>query len=164
MLLSGEVDAIPPEAEWNHFVKLNHSIPSDTQPREVKDIDFTGRDDPLTQPVREGTLERQKRFLKTWSPGFWVLSPSGHLHSYPSSSAPISHPSSSLALRHCTLGAMPVPEMTSKGKQLEAVFTIDAPDGKYVFRAKSWEELMSWWTEIEKVSGVPTGLAVRSLG
>ncbi|KAK4058567.1 hypothetical protein OIO90_000011 [Microbotryomycetes sp. JL221] len=150
MLLSGEVDSIAPDAEWTYFAKLNHSIPAGTPPRKLEDIQFTGKDSPLTQPLREGILERQKRFLKTWSTGYWILSPSGHLHSFPSSSSPISHPTTSLSLRHCTLGAMPTPEATTKGKQLEAMFTIDAPDGKYVFRAKSWEELMAWWSEIEQ--------------
>ncbi|KAM0792607.1 hypothetical protein ACM66B_005268 [Microbotryomycetes sp. NB124-2] len=150
MLLSGEVDSIAPDAEWTFFSKLNHVIPSDTPSRKLEDIDFTGREDPRTIPVREGMLERQKRFLKTWSNGFWILSPSGHLHSYASSTSPIAFPQVSLALRHCTLGPMPMPEVGSKGKQMEALFTIDAPDGKYVFRAKSWEELSAWWTDVEK--------------
>ncbi|KAK4053185.1 hypothetical protein OIV83_001920 [Microbotryomycetes sp. JL201] len=150
MLLSGEVDTIAPDAEWTFFSKLHHVIPADTAPRRLEDIEYTGREDPLTQPVREGVLERQKRFLKTWATGFWILSPSGHLHSYASSTSPISHPAVSLPLRHCTLGPMPTPEVGSKGKQLEAMFTVDAPDGKYVLRAKSWEELSAWWTDIEK--------------
>lgn len=57
------------QTEWNHFVKLNHTIPADTPPKIADELDYPGRDDPLTTPVKEGLLERQKRFLKTWSSG-----------------------------------------------------------------------------------------------
>jgi hypothetical protein len=47
---------------------------------------------------------------------------------------------------------MPTPEASTKGRQLDALFTIEAPDGNHILRAKSWEELSGWWIEIEKVS------------
>ena len=54
---------------------------------------------------------------------------------------------------------MPTPEASSKGKQLEALFTIEAADGtKHVLRAKSWEELGGWWeglSQFTKVAPVP---------
>lgn len=92
--------------------------------------------------------------------GFYVLTPTGHLHTYASSAVPIQTPASSLNLRLCTLGPMPTPDAvgggTSKGnKPLEPLFTIEGNDGtKHVLRAKSWEELSGWWAEIEKVSGM----------
>lgn len=46
---------------------------------------------------------------------------------------------------------MPTPEPSTKGRQLEAMFTIESPDSRNVFRAKSWEELSGWWEAFEKV-------------
>lgn len=129
----------------------------------------------MTLPLKEGMLERQKRIMKTWTSGipllpplspprrkltlnlerhagYYLLTPTGHLHSYPTSSSPLPAPSTSLYLPHCTLGPMPTPEASTKGRQLEAMFTIEDAGGvKHILRAKSWEELGGWWEGLGKV-------------
>lgn len=85
---------------------------------------------------------------------YFVLTPSGNLHEYRSPDAALDKPAVSLHLPACTLGPMPTPEPSTKGRQLDAMFTIEGDGGaRNVFRAKSWEELSAWWGEIEKVRG-----------
>ncbi|ORY79742.1 hypothetical protein BCR35DRAFT_325252 [Leucosporidium creatinivorum] len=151
MILSAGVDCVGPDTEWNHFLTLNHVIPASTPARSIDNLDYPGHEDPMTVPLKEGMLERQKRIMKSWTTGYYLLTPQGHLHTYPTSSAPLPSPSSSLYLPHCTLGPMPTPEASTKGRQLEAMFTIEDQSGtKHVLRAKSWEELGGWWEGLVK--------------
>lgn len=164
IMLSAGVDSIAPDTEWNFFAKLNHLIPKDTPPKDPDQLEYAGRDDPLTVTLKEGMLERQSSWIKSWKSAFYLLTPSGFLHSYPTSSSPIGQPASSLNLRLCTLGPMPTPETSNDQRgQLEALFTLDGPDGKHVLRAKSWEELSSWWGDIEKVSSMHNSKCKRKL-
>ncbi|GAA5839720.1 hypothetical protein JCM11251_002572 [Rhodosporidiobolus azoricus] len=100
MFLSATVDSLPSDAEWSHFLKLNHALLPDTPPKTIKDVVYDGKGDALTGVVMEGLLERQSSFLRSWKPAYFLLTPSGHLHVYPpppasSSTATASHPSSS---------------------------------------------------------------------
>ncbi|KAK4698547.1 hypothetical protein P7C70_g7726, partial [Phenoliferia sp. Uapishka_3] len=143
-----------PQAEWNHFKSLNHILPRDTPPTVPEEIDFIGKDDLMTASVREGLMERQKRFVKTWKSAYFILTPSGNLHEYPSQDVPLNKPSVSLHLPSCTLGPMPTPEPSAKGRPIEAMFTIEGDGSRNVFRAKSWEELSTWWLAIERYTKV----------
>ncbi|TNY21749.1 hypothetical protein DMC30DRAFT_435080 [Rhodotorula diobovata] len=82
MFLSATVDSVPPDAEWHHFLRLNHLVLPDTRPKTLDDVKWEGKGDPLTSVVREGLLERQTSILKSWKPAYFVLTPSGHLHIY----------------------------------------------------------------------------------
>ncbi|GJN88320.1 hypothetical protein Rhopal_001285-T1 [Rhodotorula paludigena] len=82
MFLSATVDSVPPEAEWAHFVKLNHVLASSVPEKTLDDVVWDGKGDPLTSVVLEGLLERQTSFLKSWKPAYFILTPSGHLHIY----------------------------------------------------------------------------------
>lgn len=151
VFLSANVDSTEPQAEWAHFASLNHLIPADTQPKTLDSVLYPHKDDPLTIPIKEGILDRQKKFIRTWQTGaYWVLTPSGNLHSYHDSSAPLAKPNLSIPLSACSLGPLPSPEADAKGKTAEPCFTLETPDGKQVLRAKSWEELDSWHNQLEK--------------
>ncbi|GAA6012364.1 hypothetical protein JCM10207_007058 [Rhodosporidiobolus poonsookiae] len=93
MFLSATVDSIPSDAEWAHFLKLNHALPLDARKKAVADVAYDGRGDRLTGVVKEGMLERQTSFLRSWKPAYFLLTPSGHLHVYPP--PPPSSPSAS---------------------------------------------------------------------
>lgn len=151
VLLSANVDSLPLDAEWTHFTKLNHILPRSLPPTDASSIDYAGKADPLTSPLRSGPLERQKRFVKTWKSAHFVLTPSGNLHEYAAPDAPLNRPAVSLHLPACTLGPMPDSVPSPKGRPLEAMFTVEGPDSRNVFRAKSWEELSAWWSAIERV-------------
>ncbi|SCV69036.1 BQ2448_2056 [Microbotryum intermedium] len=174
MMLSAGVDGVAPEVsrlighrhlettaqltgngrdqtEWNYFQRSNFTIPSETPLRSPDEVTYVGRDDALTEPVKEGLLDRQSRILKSWKPSFYILTPSGNLHSYANSGANFASPVTSMNLTLCSLGPMPIPDVPTKGKALEALFTVQDGEGtKHVFRAKSWEELNAWWVELEK--------------
>ena len=151
VFLSANVDSTEPQAEWAHFATLNHLIPQETQPKTLESVLYPHKDDPLTIPLKQGLLDRQKKFIRTWQTGaYWVLTPSGNLHSYQDSSAPLSKPNLSIPLSACSLGPLPSPEADAKGKTAEPAFTLETPDGKQVLRAKSWEELESWHHQLEK--------------
>ncbi|SGZ22086.1 BQ5605_C022g09427 [Microbotryum silenes-dioicae] len=153
MILSAGVDGVAPETEWNYFQRSNFTIPPETPLRSPDEVTYVGRDDALTEPVKEGLLDRQSRILKSWKPSFYILTPSGNLLSYANSGANFASPVNSMNLTLCSLGPMPIPDVPTKGKALEALFTVQDGEGtKHVFRAKSWEELNAWWVELEKVS------------
>jgi hypothetical protein len=57
------------QAEWKHFANLNHLIPPSTPARDLNLITYPHRDDPSTKPIKEGLLERKKRFTKSWKEG-----------------------------------------------------------------------------------------------
>ncbi|GAA6034167.1 hypothetical protein JCM8097_003763 [Rhodosporidiobolus ruineniae] len=83
MFLSAAIDSIPSDAEWAHFLKLNHAVLPSTPAKSPKTAPYAGRGDPLTGVVMEGLLERQTSFLRSWKPAYFLLTPSGHLHVYP---------------------------------------------------------------------------------
>ncbi|BGP23045.1 PH domain containing protein [Rhodotorula toruloides] len=83
MFLSATVDSVPPDAEWQHFLKLNHVVLPDVAEKTLDDVQWDGKGHELTSVVMEGMLERQTSFLKSWKPAYFVLTPSGHLHIYP---------------------------------------------------------------------------------
>ncbi|GAA5912834.1 hypothetical protein JCM6882_000441 [Rhodosporidiobolus microsporus] len=83
MFLSATVDSLPSDAEWHHFLKLNHALPPDAPPKTLRDVAYDGKGDALTGVVMEGLLERQSSFLRSWKPAYFLLTPSGHLHVYP---------------------------------------------------------------------------------
>ncbi|GAA6051519.1 hypothetical protein JCM3770_000394 [Rhodotorula araucariae] len=96
MFLSATVDSVPPEAEWAHFLRLNHVVLPDVAEKTLDDVLWAGKGDPLTTVVLEGMLERQTSFLRSWKPAYFILTPSGHLHIYgpPPASAVPAAPSS----------------------------------------------------------------------
>ncbi|GAA5879004.1 hypothetical protein JCM8547_000173 [Rhodosporidiobolus lusitaniae] len=134
MFLSATVDSLPSDAEWAHFVKLNHSVHPDTPGRTLAEVGYEGRGDPLTGVVMEGLLERQTSFLRSWKPAYFLLTPSGHLHVYPpppaststSSSTPPSPsgaadssvPSSPVLLSDSNPSGSPLPPLTPSALHL----------------------------------------------
>ncbi|GAA5944549.1 uncharacterized protein JCM15063_004918 [Sporobolomyces koalae] len=138
MFLSATVDSVPPESEWSHFLKLNHTISPELPPKTLNDVEWQGKGDERCQIVLEGTLDRQTSFLKTWKPAYFILSPTGHLLLYqPPTAATESHDSGSDALASisptafhllttatpilslhlptCSLGPMPTPPDSYEG-------------------------------------------------
>lgn len=72
MFLSAAVDSIEPSAEWEHFLKLNHAVLPETPARTLLDVLFEGKGDERTGVVREGLLERQSSWIKSWKPGAFL--------------------------------------------------------------------------------------------
>lgn len=66
------------QVEWKHFETLNHLIPSTTPTRDLDLIEYPNRSDPATLPIKEGVLERKKRFVKNWTSGPSLPNPPAH--------------------------------------------------------------------------------------
>ncbi|GAA5967355.1 hypothetical protein JCM21900_000345 [Sporobolomyces salmonicolor] len=106
MFLSATVDSVPPDAEWAHFLKLNHTIPPSLPAKTLEDVKYEGKGDPMTAVLCEGALERQTSFLRSWKPAYFILTPSGHLHLFP---PPPSSPTSPSRSRTSTSPGASIP-------------------------------------------------------
>lgn len=64
---------ISKELEWKHFVDNDpHFISADTPLRKVEDIEYPGKFHPAAAEVRAGMLERKSKYLKSYTPGWYV--------------------------------------------------------------------------------------------
>ncbi|GAA5916560.1 hypothetical protein JCM6882_002540 [Rhodosporidiobolus microsporus] len=173
--------AIAPDAEWRHFLSLNHLLPPSTPARDLDLLDYPHRNDAATRPLKEGVMERKKKWTREWKECFFVLTPAGYLHEYRSPSTPLSKPHLSLFLPACTV--LPLsPAKPSKGKggkekpaefviegrksdpaatsgaggggsvKVKGMVGIKAREVGRVYRARSETEAAAWWPEIEKLS------------
>lgn len=65
--------ALPKDAEWNSFVDANDSFVDPRIPvRKLQKINYPGKDDPAAAEVRAGMLERKSKYLKSYTPGWYV--------------------------------------------------------------------------------------------
>ncbi|KAL8283909.1 hypothetical protein RQP46_005341 [Phenoliferia psychrophenolica] len=95
---------IAPDAEWKYFETLHHLLPTSIVPADLTKLDYPGRDAAETQPLKQGSLERKKRFVPNWKKAFFLLSPSGYLYEYTSPSAPLDKPHIAFFLPNCQIG------------------------------------------------------------
>lgn len=130
--------------------------------RDPRNIDFPGREDPFTSPIRTGTLERKKRFTRTYKSCFYVLTKLGWLHEFASSSDldPSATtqggggPIMSLFLPACVLGAPAergakenrwhVEGRKSDGNGGGGGMRLGKGEVAWTFRAGSWDEMKAW--------------------
>ena len=66
--------AIPKDYEWNTFVDNNeHFVDPRLPVRRLGNITYPGQDDAAASEVRAGMLERKSKYLKSYTPGWYVL-------------------------------------------------------------------------------------------
>ncbi|KAF8185461.1 hypothetical protein BJ912DRAFT_852759 [Pholiota molesta] len=166
--LAAHMASIQPDREWIQFAaRSDHLLDPDTPLRDSDVINYPLKDDASVMPVHRGHLERKKRFTRSWTEGYFVLTPAGFLHEFASSDP--SHPSGiqptfSLFLPNCTLGPASGPrarahkfhiEGTKEGTGVTAQKSgsfkalLGGEGSKaWSFRARSREEMMEWWNDI----------------
>ena len=67
--------AIPKDYEWNAFVDNNeHFVDPRLPVRRLENITYPGQDDAAASEVRAGMLERKSKYLKSYTPGWYVFS------------------------------------------------------------------------------------------
>ena len=72
-LRSGPI-AMPKDHEWDAFVDSNeHFINPNLPLRSAEHICYPGKDDPAAAEVRSGLLERKSKYLKSYTPGWFVF-------------------------------------------------------------------------------------------
>ena len=153
LLRSGPI-AMPKEAEWSQFVQHDpHFVYPNVPLRRVENIDFPGKHHLAAQEVRAGMLERKSKYLKSYTPGWYILSAT-HLHEFKSADKIYSQPPvMSLYLGDQKLGSHSQAGSSShkfmlKGKQSGSVHK----GHNWVFRAETYDTMMAWFEDIRNLT------------
>ncbi|KAH8829293.1 hypothetical protein DL96DRAFT_1597546 [Flagelloscypha sp. PMI_526] len=94
-------------AEWRSFAarKKDVLISPGAALRDEEKVTWPKMDDPSTNPIHSGMMQRKTKYMRSYKESFYVVTPAGYLHQYPSSDSSIaSNPEFSLYLPACTLG------------------------------------------------------------
>ncbi|GAA5875669.1 hypothetical protein JCM1840_003169 [Sporobolomyces johnsonii] len=167
--IASALQRVEPTAEWNFFASRpeNSLIDPNTPTRSVDAINFPGMNHGSTQPLKEGYLERKKRFTKKYTESYYVLTPSGYLHERKSSNhADTAAPGFSLFLPECSLGP-PAKETDRSHKfhvegnkavrssfesKMKNTLRFGGKEIAYTFRARTHAEMLGWWEECDRLS------------
>ncbi|KAF2099998.1 hypothetical protein NA57DRAFT_37673 [Rhizodiscina lignyota] len=152
-LRSGPI-TIPKDKEWTRFVESDpHFVGPDVPLRRVEEIEYPGKDHPAAAEVRAGMLERKSKYLKSYTPGWYVLSPT-HLHEFKSADRIYSQPPvMSLFLPDQKLGSHSQPGSSSHKFMLKGRQTGTMHRGhSWVFRAETYETMLAWYDAIRMLT------------
>ncbi|KAL4808449.1 hypothetical protein BDV18DRAFT_135032 [Aspergillus unguis] len=139
--------------EWNSFVaNTEEMVDPRIRIRNVAHITYPGKDHPAAAEVRSGMLERKSKYLKSYAPGWYVLSPT-HLHEFKSADrVEWQTPVMSLYLPEQKLGSHSQPDSTSHKFMLKGRQTGTMHRGhSWVFRAETHDTMMAWYEDIERM-------------
>lgn len=144
--------SMPKDTEWSSFVvRDDRFVDPDMPLRSAQFIHYPGRDHYACQEIRAGLLERKSKYLKSYTAGWYVLSPT-HLHEFKSADknqAPIM----SLYLPEQKLGSHSTEGGSSnkfiiKGRQTGSMHR----GHTWVFRAESHDTMMAWYEDIRSLT------------
>ncbi|GAA6058181.1 hypothetical protein JCM3770_004083 [Rhodotorula araucariae] len=194
--IAAALQRVEPDAEWKYYLSRpeNGLIDPNTPFRSIEAIQFPGQGHASTTVLKEGYIERKKRFSKKYTESYYVLTPSGYLHERRSANAEdTTAPGFSLFLPECSLSA-PSKENNKSQKchisgnravkssfesKVKNTLRFGGKEIAYTFRFRTRAELLSWWevldqlsrdTQIErttsgkKVQADPVGIAVSNVG
>ncbi|EAT80448.2 hypothetical protein SNOG_12036 [Parastagonospora nodorum SN15] len=146
--------AMPRDHEWTRFVKSDpHFVNPDLPLRRLEDIEYPGKHHPATAEVRAGMLERKSKYLKSYTAGWYVLSPT-HLHEFKSADRIYTQPPvMSLYLPDQKLGSRSQPGSSShkfviKGRQTGSMHR----GHTWVFRAETYDTMLAWFDDIKALT------------
>ncbi|EME77800.1 uncharacterized protein MYCFIDRAFT_205303 [Pseudocercospora fijiensis CIRAD86] len=152
-LRSGPI-SMPKDQEWYQFVTSDeHFVDPGLPLRRVEEIEYPGKHAPAATEIRAGMLERKSKYLKSYTPGWYVLSPT-HLHEFKSADKIYSQPPvMSLYLPDQKLGSHSERGSSShkfmlKGKQSGGMHK----GHNWVFRAESYDTMMAWLEDIRNLT------------
>ncbi|CAG8957783.1 hypothetical protein HYFRA_00000121 [Hymenoscyphus fraxineus] len=144
--------SMPKDHEWQEFVEADeHFVDPKIPVREAHNIHYPGRDNYLAQAIREGLLERKSKYLKSYTPGWYVLSPT-HLHEFKSADK-TQAPIMSLYLPEQKLGSNSTRGASSNKFMLKGRQTGSMHRGhSWVFRAESYDTMISWVEDVRTLT------------
>ncbi|KAL8774987.1 MAG: hypothetical protein Q9209_000466 [Squamulea sp. 1 TL-2023] len=152
-LRSGPI-AMAKDHEWDAFVENNeHFVDPRLPVRRVQNIAYPGKDHAAASEVRSGMLERKSKYLKSYTPGWYVLTPT-HLHEFKSPDRITSQvPVMSLNLAEQKLGSHSGADSSShkfmlKGRQAGGMHRGHA----WVFRAESHDTMLAWYEDLKNLT------------
>ncbi|ROW07299.1 hypothetical protein VMCG_03692 [Cytospora schulzeri] len=144
--------AMPKDYEWSNFVKQDDQfVDPNIAIRSSQYIHYPGKGHFACQEIRAGLLERKTKYLKSYTAGWYVLSPT-HLHEFKSADKNQS-PVMSLYLPEQKLGSRSQeggssPKFILKGRQTGGVHR----GHSWVFRAESFDTMMAWYEDIKALT------------
>ncbi|KAL8732158.1 MAG: hypothetical protein Q9166_002905 [cf. Caloplaca sp. 2 TL-2023] len=146
--------AMAKDHEWDAFVENNeHFVDPRLPVRRVQTITYPGRDHAAASEVRSGMLERKSKYLKSYTPGWYVLTPT-HIHEFKSPDRITSQvPVMSLNLAEQKLGSHSGTDSSShkfmlKGRQTGGMHRGHA----WVFRAESHDTMLAWFEDLKNLT------------
>ncbi|KAL9025056.1 MAG: hypothetical protein Q9196_006054 [Gyalolechia fulgens] len=146
--------AMPKDREWDAFVENNeHFVDPRLPVRRVQNIRYPGKDHAAASEVRSGMLERKSKYLKSYTPGWYVLTPT-HMHEFKSPDRITSQvPVMSLNLAEQKLGSHSGSDSSShkfmlKGRQTGGMHRGHA----WVFRAESHDTMLAWFEDLKNLT------------
>ncbi|KAI1190391.1 hypothetical protein F5B17DRAFT_87327 [Nemania serpens] len=150
-LRSGPV-SMPKDREWVHFIQKDSQFVDPEIPiRTVDHIHYPGQDHFACQEIRAGLLERKSKYLKSYTAGWYVLSPT-HLHEFKSADK-TGVPVMSLYLPEQKLGSHSTESSSSSKFILKGRQTGTMHRGHtWVFRAESHDTMMAWYEDIKALT------------
>ncbi|ORY84463.1 hypothetical protein BCR37DRAFT_378497 [Protomyces lactucae-debilis] len=152
-LLAGHLSS-----EWELFRKRQLQagvlIDAKSSQRSLENVSYQGKDHVSTMPICDGWLEKKSNVLGKYTTSFYIVSPSRFLHEFKSNDLRVDmEPTFSLYLPDCELGSTSadgdkVFKFILRGKQLGGLHT----EHNWVFRAKSREDMLTWYTNIGRAA------------
>ncbi|KAK5653592.1 hypothetical protein OQA88_8854 [Cercophora sp. LCS_1] len=150
--LRGGPISMPKDTEWTSFIQRDDRFVDPDMPmRTAESIHYPGRDHYACQELRAGLLERKSKYLKSYTAGWYVLSPT-HLHEFKSADK-AQAPVMSLYLPEQKLGSHSVEGGKSNKFVLKGRQTGSMHRGHtWVFRAESHDTMMAWYEDIRALT------------
>ncbi|KAI1082627.1 hypothetical protein F5B20DRAFT_532039 [Whalleya microplaca] len=144
--------AMPKDREWTSFIQRDSQFVDPEIPvRSAEHIHYPGRDHFACQEIRAGLLERKSKYLKSYTAGWYVLSPT-HLHEFKSADK-TQAPIMSLYLPEQKLGSHSTEGGSSNKFILKGRQTGSMHRGHtWVFRAESHDTMMAWYEDIKALT------------
>ncbi|ORY67083.1 uncharacterized protein BCR38DRAFT_482722 [Pseudomassariella vexata] len=144
--------AMPKDHEWQSFIHRDAQFVDPEIPvRSAEHIHYPGRDHYASQEIRAGLLERKSKYLKSYTAGWYVLSPT-HLHEFKSADK-TQAPIMSLYLPEQKLGSHSTEGGSSNKFILKGRQTGSMHRGHtWVFRAESHDTMMAWYEDIKTLT------------
>ncbi|KAI0121637.1 hypothetical protein BJ170DRAFT_643644 [Xylariales sp. AK1849] len=144
--------AMAKDHEWHAFVQRDAQFVDPEMPiRQPEHIHYPGRDHYASQEIRAGLLERKSKYLKSYTAGWYVLSPT-HLHEFKSADK-TQAPIMSLYLPEQKVGSHSTEGGSSNKFVLKGRQTGSMHRGHtWVFRAESHDTMMAWYEDIKALT------------
>ncbi|TGZ80149.1 hypothetical protein EX30DRAFT_341722, partial [Ascodesmis nigricans] len=145
---------VSPDHEWFAFVERDPEMISPTEKlRTFDDIEYPGYNHPGVLEIMSGPMERKSKYLKSFTGGWYVLTPT-HLHEFKYGERLHDQtPVLSLPLADSNLGKHADPNAVSHKFVLRGRQTGSLHRGhSWVFRAETHEKMMEWYSAIQKLT------------
>lgn len=148
---------IDPTMEWSYYTEASVNkdcfIPLDLPMRHFSKISYKSQFDPLANELISGFLEKRSKFLKSYTRGFYLLTPT-FLHEFKTGDRKKDlTPIMSLPLNDCT-----VAEHSKRGSS-EYKFVLHAKQNglihrgqNWVFRCDSYDTMFKWFDIMKKLT------------